>query len=236
MKSQWFQGYLHSVERFLLVARLGGFFLSVRDVQQLRCWFLKGIPLTRVLQGLTRGFESFRFHHPPSVPLPHHLNYYTAFIEDRRSSPSSSSVSRESIDLNAPYQPPEQNSLVPAIEHLMAEMDWLILQEERLLERQLKQEILGAIQDLPLLPGFSSWTEDDLVEWLANLDAEKLALYHSRLDESRRVGIEQAASGQSNGVSFLGKRAIHRRRERLLLEALRAELGLPGWTEEPTDG
>ncbi len=79
MTGRFFQ-YLNDIERFFSVVRTSGFILSPRDCERVREWYLKGVPMRVVLDGLVQGLKSFRFHAAPGQRAPHQLSYYSHFI------------------------------------------------------------------------------------------------------------------------------------------------------------
>jgi len=234
MNASPFHTWLHDVERFLLVARIGGFILSPRDVDRLRQWFMDGIPLAAVLKGLSEGVRSFRYHHAPTDPLPHHLNYYTPFIK------ALPKKRPEPIVLDQPYEeavsspetaPSQQGSLRPVLHHLQAEIEWLALREPRPLERSIKEEYLTRLGRLEQSGEWVSWEEDELLRWLENLDVELLALYHGALDEARRSRLDEASAQVQISRPMLGRRAGETLARKQRQQALKKELGLPEFVD-----
>ncbi len=228
-----FHAWLHDVERFLLVARIGGFILSPRDVDRLRQWFMDGIPLTAVLKGLSEGVRSFRYHHAPTDPPPHRLNYYAPFVQVLPQKRPEPILMDQPYDETIPSGPAESSlaSLQAVLQHLQAEFEWLALKEPRPLERSIKEEYLARLKRMELSGEWVSWEEHELLSWLENLDVELLALYHGALDEARRSRLDEPAAQLQNSQPMLGRRAGETLARKRRQQGLRNELGLPEFVD-----
>lgn len=233
MPHQSWKTYLSDIERFFAVTRMSGFALSPRDINQIREWYLKGIPLTRILKGIAEGVRAFQFKSSPQQRPPHHLGYYAPFVlgmgSTRESSPAAlSSKGAEPRRPRVPLQASLEQQAIDLLEQLVAEFDLLQLQEERLLERDIKGLFKDGLVALRQSKDLALLQEDALLERLWNLDEALLALYHSRLDEATRTRLEEAVTATSDDRQ-MGKQAVMAVREKNRRSTLRRFLNIPDW-------
>lgn len=230
--------YLSDIERFFTVTRTSGFVLSPRDVNQIREWYLKGIPITRILRGIAEGIRHFRFKASPQQRPPHHLAFYTPFVlGNQGNGEGSSGLSIGEGSNRAPTSGPRtmgsraalpETSFVLLLEHLTAEFELMQLQETRALEQEVKGLYAQRLQEIKRDPGLGSLDEDGLMERLRNLDEVLLALYHSRLDEGDRTRLENTAQTLTDNSS-VGRQAARALREKHLRTGLMTLLNIPDW-------
>lgn len=165
------QSYLSEIERFFSALRLGGFFLSPRDMDRAQEWFDRGIPLGVVLRGITEGVGAWRAHATPGQRPPHRLGFYQKRI-------------RTHIKV---YQREEETAYLELsrprrfVKARLAELTLLLEAEDRDLEREVKAGLLTRLQDLDVRMAAEEMPEGATAYELLLLDEETLQLYHHRL-------------------------------------------------------
>ncbi len=73
--------YLAEVEEFFVSVIRKGLMLRARDVDAVRDWEARGVPLDVVRQGILTGVRRFLEGADPAAPLPSSLGYYRTFVE-----------------------------------------------------------------------------------------------------------------------------------------------------------
>jgi hypothetical protein len=213
-----FDSYLNDVERFFSLVRLSGFVLSPRDVEKVRQWYLRGIPMEVVVAGILEGIRQYRFKAGRGEKLPHQLGFYSHFIGARVRAYRAPIFVREEEE-------PEAADGQSALTHLRQEMELLMAREERALERGIKEEALGRLIQLEEERS-GEGEEGDLEYQLQVLDDEILALYHSRLDAEARDQVRAETEELLGREQGLSPRALEGRRKALEADILRRRLQL----------
>jgi hypothetical protein len=221
-----FDHYLNDVERFFYLVRMSGFILSPRDVERVREWYLRGIPLQVVVEGILEGVRQYRYKAGPQDRLPHQLSFYSHHIGARvrsyRTAPSQ-------VTLEAGSNGRDDENLTGEVAHLHRELELLVEREERELEREIKGLALERLHRLTVELAESD-DESSLEYALQVLDDDILALYHSRLDETAQQTVRQETEALLAREPGLGQRALEGRREALKQRVLRSRLQMLEWT------
>jgi len=214
-----FQEYFQQVERFFVVVRMSGFLLSPKDMEKVRQYYLKGVPLHLVLQGIAEGLKSFQHHAAPQQRVPHSLTFYSHFISPR--------IRRWNKGTEPTVPPPEQDpsGVLRALHHLRAEAAILVESESRPLERKAKEMLQAGLD--ALVEETQGLDTEGFVERLRSLDASVLAFYDAGLDPSVRHELSHATEQELGADRGLGFRAIEGRRKVVYLRRLRDSLGVP---------
>ena len=224
-----FDHYLNDVERFFYLVRMSGFILSPRDVERVREWYLRGIPLQVVVEGILEGVRQYRYKAGPNDKLPHQLSFYSHHIGARvRSYRTPLSGLTESAD-EAAKAVAEDCPLAGEMAHLYREVELLVEREERDLEREMKSLALEHLHRLAVERS-EARSDTDLQYALQVLDDDILALYHSRLDETAQRTVRQETEALLAREPGLGQRALDGRRQALTQQVLRDRLQMLEWT------
>ncbi len=75
------RSYLAEVEEFFIGAIRKGLMLRAHDVDVIRDWEARGVPLGVVRRGIATGIHRFLEGSDPAAPLPSSLKYYRTFVE-----------------------------------------------------------------------------------------------------------------------------------------------------------
>jgi hypothetical protein len=217
-----FDHYLNDVERFFFLVRMSGFMLSPRDVERVREWYLRGIPLQVVVEGILEGVRQYRYKAGPNDKLPHQLSFYSHHIGAQVRS------FRRPTGMTLPADESEADGMVGELLHLTRELELLVEREERPLEREIKSLAIERLHRLAV--EFDAGEDGDLAYSLQLLDDEILALYHSRLDETAQRNVLLATEGLLACEPGLGQRALEGRRKALNRQILRERLQMLEWT------
>lgn len=211
-----FSTYMNDIERFFCVVRMSGFILSPRDYERVRQWYMKGIPLQVVLNGIVEGARSHRYRAGPSDRLPHQLSFYSHFIGAKV---------RSFRTEEEPEEDQAADDTLELLQHLYSELELLILKEERSLERKVKAECLERLQSLEeeVKQGLA---QQEFLHRLQLLDEKTVALYHSLLDEDRVCAIATEIDRELAQERGMGGKALEGRRKVLLAGALREQLNM----------
>jgi len=237
--------YLNDIERFFCVVRTSGFVLSPRDCERVRDWYLKGVPLQVVLEGLVQGLKSFKFHAPRGQKAPHQLSYYSHFI--------GASVRRfRSAPAPVPLTPASAGTLpgnrgaggtdlksggtggtllavddtaVRWVRQLATELALALEREERPEARTALEQAAARIGELAAAAA-TGLSEDALSHELQVLDGDTLAFYHTLLDEARRKALAREADALVSREPGLSDKARQGRAKAILADLLRADLHL----------
>ncbi len=73
--------YLAEVEEFFIAAIRKGLMLRAHDVDVVRDWEARGVPLDVVRRGIATGIHRFLEGSDPTSPVPPSLKYYRTFVE-----------------------------------------------------------------------------------------------------------------------------------------------------------
>lgn len=73
--------YLAEVEEFFIATIRKGLMLRAHDVDVIRDWEARGVPLDVVRRGIVTGIRRFVEGSDPTSPLPSSLKYYRTFVE-----------------------------------------------------------------------------------------------------------------------------------------------------------
>lgn len=73
--------YLAEVEEFFIATIRKGLMLRTHDVDLIRDWEARGVPLDVVRRGIATGIHRFLEGSDPTSPLPTSLKYYRTFVE-----------------------------------------------------------------------------------------------------------------------------------------------------------
>lgn len=73
--------YLAQVEEFFIATIRKGLMLRAHDVDVIRDWEARGVPLDVVRRGISTGIHRFLERSDPTSPLPSSLKYYRTFVE-----------------------------------------------------------------------------------------------------------------------------------------------------------
>jgi len=225
-----FDHYLNDVERFFYLVRLSGFILSPRDVERVRDWYLRGIPLQIVVEGILEGVRQYRYKSGPGDRLPHQLSFYSHHIGARVRSyrTPSSGITQKALEEN--HDVADDDGMPGEVTHLQRELELLVEREERDLEREIKSFALERLHRL-IVERAEEGDESCLEYALQVLDDDILALYHSRLDETVQQTVSQEAEALLAEERGLGQRALAGRREALKQQVLRSRLQMLEWTQ-----
>jgi len=175
------QSYFSEIERFFSALRMGGFFLSPRDMDRAQEWYERGIPLGVVLRGITEGVGAWRGHAIPGQRPPHQLSFYQKRIRTHIKV-----FQREEETAHLELSRPRQFTKAR-----LAELALLLEAEDRDLEREIKEGLLARLQDLDARMAAEDMAEGATAYELLLLDGETLQLYHHRL--TGRAGPPEAA-------------------------------------------
>lgn len=214
-----FQEYLLQVERFFVVARMSGLVLSPKDMEKVRQYYLKGVPLHLVLMGIHDGLKTFRHTATPGQRFPHSLSFYSHFVAPK--------IRRwnKGAEPTVPRVQEDPRGIVRAYHHLKAEADVLLECEQRPHEKEAKALLvrgLGALEgELPRLE------LDAFLERLASLDAQVMAFYDAGLAPSVRHELSHATQQELSADKGLGTRALEGRFRVVYARRLRDLLGVP---------
>ena len=225
-----FDHYLNDVERFFYLVRMSGFILSPRDVERVRDWYLRGIPLQVVVEGILEGVRQYRYKAGPGDRLPHQLSFYSHHIGARVRSyrtPSSRAMQETS---DGSVGEGDDGDVHGEVAHLHRELELLVEREERGLEREIKSLALDRLHRLSV-ERTENQDENCLDYALQVLDDDILALYHSRLDETAQEAVRQETEALLAQEPGLGQRAVGGRKEALKQQVLRNRLQMMEWTQ-----
>lgn len=75
------RSYLAEIEEFFVGVVRRGLVLRASDVEVIRDWEARGVPVEVVKRGIVEGVSRFLRSAEPSEPLPSSLRYYRAFVE-----------------------------------------------------------------------------------------------------------------------------------------------------------
>ncbi len=217
-----YQKYLNDIERFFCLVRASGFALSPRDSEKVRQWYVKGVPIRVILDGIVKGAREFRFKAAPGEVLPHHLSFYSHFIGGavrnfRREPPS-----------EAPAARPDDATpeLQPILKHLLAEIELLCVKEERQVEARALDKLKTEMEALAVRAVEQKLDEQALAYRVQVLDENTLSFYDGILEEGTRAELRARAAREVSGTAGLSARALQRRRDARFQALLRERLGL----------
>lgn len=217
-----YQKYLNDVERFFCLVRASGFALSPRDCEKVRQWYVKGVPIRVILDGIVRGAREFRFKAAPGEVLPHHLSFYSHFIA------GSVRRFRKEPPAPAPAAGPAAPAaeLQPILKHLFAEIELLCVKEERELERQVLDKLKSEMETMAARALEQKLDEQALAYRVQVLDENTLSFYDGLLEEGTRAELRARVARELGKTGGLGARALQRKRDTLYQALLRERLGL----------
>jgi hypothetical protein len=92
------------VSEFFLALRGSGLMLSPLDLEQVRSWEQRGLPVAVVCRGLRRGLAEALRDRPPGSPAPRALRFYRLTVEDEWRTYRSGRVG------DSPMPPPEASA------------------------------------------------------------------------------------------------------------------------------
>ena len=217
-----YQKYLNDIERFFCLVRASGFALSHRDSEKVRQWYVKGVPIRVILDGIVRGAREFRFKAAPGEVLPHHLSFYSHFIGGavRR-------FRREPQDAASAAQPGvSAPALQPILKHLLSEIELLCVKEERGIERQALDKLKSEMEALAARAVEQRLDEQALAYRIQVLDENTLSFYDGLLEEGTRAELRARVAREVGTAAGLGARALQRKRDARFQALLRERLGL----------
>ena len=217
--SESYAEYLNDIERFFTLIRMSGFILAPRDAERVRQWYLRGIPLRVVLDGLVEGARAWQYKAGPNEHLPHNLSYYSHKIGARVRTFRREPARPQQI----PEEPAVESPVRDLVNHLCSEMSVLSLNEERPLEKEIKQAFLVGLEELGSNPD-TMHDELSLNYELQVLDGEMLALYHSRLDVEEKLRLDKEVAALLAREPGLSQQALEGRRRILSARLLREKL------------
>ncbi len=220
--TQRFDHYLNDVERFFFLVRMSGFMLSARDVERVREWYLRGIPLQVVVEGILEGVRQYRYKAGPNDKLPHQLSFYSHHIG------AQVKAFRRPSGQPVPDDGEGGAETASELSHLTRELELLVEREERPLEREIKSLAIERLHRLSVDTGAGD--DGEMAYALQLLDDEILALYHSRLDEMAQRDVRLTTEGLLAREPGLGQRALEGRRKALNRQVLRERLQILEWT------
>ncbi len=214
-----FQEYLLQVERFFVVARMSGLMLSPKDMEKVRQYYLKGVPLHLVLLGISDGLKAFRHTAGAGQRLPHSLAFYSHYVAPK--------VKRwnKGSEPTVPKAEADPHGVLRAFHHLKAEAEVLVETEERPLERETKAQLLAGLEALE--GELSGLDPEGFLGRLRSLDARILAFYDASLASSVRHELSHATQQELGADKGLGFRALEGRRQVVYARRLREALGIP---------
>lgn len=214
-----FQEYLLQVERFFVVARMSGLLLSPKDMEKVRQYYLKGVPLHLVLLGISEGLKTFRHGAAPGQRLPHSLTFYSHFVAPK--------IRRwnKGAEPTVPKATEDPHGVIRAYHHLRAEAEVLLEAESRPLEREAKALLLEGLSSLE--SELAGLTAEAFLERLASLDAQVMAFYDAGLAPVVRHELSHATQQELGADKGLGMRALEGRRRVVYARRLRDLLGVP---------
>lgn len=214
-----FKDYLNDIERFFVLVRRSGFVLSAKDCEKVRQWYVRGVPLRVVLEGIAEGYKTFRFHAAPGVRPPHNLSYYGHII-------GAKVRAFRKVVVPAPPSAVPESEVVEALRHLVAEAHLACQTEERALENSIKSELGQRLEALLARAVKDNMDRQATAHALTLLDDEMMSLYDSRLEEERRTEMMHRVQAQLPGPTQMSPRAREGRKIALLKSILREELGI----------
>jgi hypothetical protein len=217
--SESYAEYLNDIERFFTLIRMSGFILAPRDAERVRQWYLRGIPLQVVLDGLVEGARAWQYKAGPNEHLPHNLSYFSHKIGARVRTYRRTPERLKQL----PEEPSAENPVSEMVTHLCSEMNVLSLNEERPLEKEIKQTYVLQLEELGNNPD-TLHDELSLNYELQVLDGEMLALYHSRLDVDEKLQVDKEVAALLAREQGLSQQALTGRRRILLARLLRERL------------
>lgn len=214
--------YLNDIERFFCLVRASGFALSPRDTEKVRQWYVKGVPIRVILDGIVRGAREFRFKAAPGEILPHHLSFYSHFIGGavrrfRREPPDSAPV------VQTEPAPPD---LQPILKHLLAEIEMLCVKEERKIEAQALDKLKSEMEALAVRAVEQNLDEQALAYRVQVLDQNALSFYDGLLEEGTRAELLARVAREVGANARISARALQRKRDARFQALLRERLGL----------
>jgi len=215
--SHGFTRYVGDIERFFCVVRLSGFILSPKDYERVRQWYLKGVPLQVVLNGILEGAKAFRYKASPGSRPPHQLSFYSHFIGAK--------VRRFRAEPPVADETEPEDDAVEVIDHLAAELELLALRESRPLERKVKEECLSSLVGLRE-QAEEGLDEQSLMYELQVLDEKTLALYHSLLDDEGKRAVGEEVEGELKRERGVGSKALEGRLKAITARVLRSKLNM----------
>ena len=218
-----FKTYLNDIERFFVVVRSSGFVLSAKDCEKVRQWYVRGIPLRIVLEGIIEGHKKFHYHAAPGQRPPHNLSYYGHAIGAKVRG------FRKAPQIEKPEATRNQGSeaeILEALSHFQAEGRLSAQTEDRPLEQELKTQLADSLEQLVNRAKNEPLDRQNAAHELRQLDDQIVSLYHSRLEEERLGELMRRAQAQIPGVAHMSTRAREGRTKVLLKSILREELGI----------
>lgn len=216
--SSLFAKYLNDVERFFFVVRASGFVLSPRDTEKVRQWYLKGVPMRVVMEGIIEGARTHAYKSSPGEKLPHQLSFYSRFIGGRvRAFNRLPVLPDNTVE--------DENESKSYVSQLIAELRLLTMQEERAIEREVKGELLERLEALGKRTD-AELDEGELFHELQLLDDDILALYHSRLAADEKESIARTCRDRMSRERGLSRKAMEGRYRALEAQTLRERLNL----------
>ncbi|GEM_PF-4190162 len=218
-----FQDYFCQVERFFVVIRMSGFMMSPKDMEKVRQYYLKGVPLHLLLQGISDGLKAFRHNAAPGQRVPHSLAWYSHFVTPRMRRWN------KGTEPTAPTQEQDPSGVRGAIYHLIAEAELLVQSEERPLELDVKKRLLEALQDM--MTQADELDPDSLPTRLRSLDATIIDFYDAALAPGVRHELSHATQQELGADRGLGVKALQGRQRALYARRLREMLGIPALYE-----
>ena len=217
-----FRTYLLGVERFFFITRMSGFMLSAKDCEKVRLWYVRGIPLRVVLDGIAQGVRAFRYKSAPRQALPHNLTFYSRHIGAKvRAYRSKPRLVQSSADHSG------GEDLVELMDHVVSEAALICEREARETPRSVKQQWVARLGSLRGRVAAGEVRESSLEQEMQLLDEEILLLYHERLEPGLRRNLEGDVESGLARFSGLGRKALQGKRQILLRDRLREELSLP---------
>jgi len=221
-------GYLGDVERFFCVVRMSGLVLSPKDAEKVRRWYLDGIPMRVVLDGIAQGVRAHARSAARGERSPHSLAYYARYIGARVR--GFRKAGPPPHDAEASCVPPKgglnsrTSGAGAVLEHLVSEVGLLVLPEERETERRVKERVLEGLKGL--LERAGELDEGALSYELQRLDDDYLGFYDSALTAGERGEVDRMVEGKLRGEKGLSPRAVEGRRKALRANVLRTRLNI----------
>jgi len=245
-----FWSYLEDVERFFALVRASGFVLAPSDCEKVRVWYMKGVPLRVVLNGIVQGMRTFKYNARPDQRAPFHLNYYgkaiAAEVKKFRGGTDQSGCSLLPADETGGTPPkggrrdggssaadpscgllPHAAEAVSLLLHLLSEADLSIEAEERELEREIKGRLRERLSELLEEVQQGTLESASVEHELLILDEEILSFYHGALDSGTQAELAKCAAKSAAAAGALGRKALEGARKAALERALRERLRGP---------
>lgn len=212
--------YLAEVEEFFLSIVRKGLTLRAHDVDVIRDWEARGVPLAVVQRGILEGVRRFMAGSDPTSPLPSSLKYYRTFVEtefDRW---------RRASDLHRTFDAmrirPRAGTFDP-IERAMTILAERSAREANPFMRQALEATARHLRDLATRHASPTEALDEADDFLvqAYLDTVPPEV-RNRIDQKVR---ERVAEAKRRGVGVTALRDIERKETR---EAVMEESGFEG--------